>query len=94
MGTNKLTTNLKQNIYVCKIPKNFTAAELEDKFKDIAPVKSCKVSVSPLTVIVNRNGKNIKEVDLSQPPVSNGYGFVCFQNAEDATKVLSSVSEL
>jgi polyadenylate-binding protein len=42
-----------------------------------------------LTAIVNRNGKNIKEVDVSEPPVSNGYGFVCFQTAEDATKALA-----
>jgi RNA recognition motif-containing protein len=42
-----------------------------------------------LTVVVNRNGKNVKEIDLSVPPVSNCYGFVCFETAEDAEMVLN-----
>ena len=85
--------NMKSHILVSEIPKDLTAAQLEEKFKAIAPVKSAKISVSPLTVTVNRNGENVKELDLSQPPVSNGYGFVCFHTSEDAYKALAEASE-
>ena len=78
MASNKVTTMLKQTIFVSEIPKDFTAADLEEKFKVLAPVKFCKISVSFLTVIVNRNGRNVKEVDHTHPPISNGYGFVTF----------------
>lgn len=48
LGPNKVSTNLKQNIFVNGIPKNVTARELEDKFKDIAKVKSAKISSAPI----------------------------------------------
>jgi RNA recognition motif-containing protein len=55
---------------------------LENKFKEFAPVKSAKISITP--VQKTENGRKLKDVDDSVPPVSNGYGFVCFQTAEDA----------
>ena len=37
----EITTIKKQTIFVKEIPKDLTAAKLEEKFKDIAPVKYC-----------------------------------------------------
>jgi len=36
----------------------------------------------------NQNGKLIKQTDLAAPPLSNGYGFVCFQTEADARKAV------
>jgi RNA recognition motif-containing protein len=82
LGPNKINTNIKQNVFVQNIPKDLTAQDLENKFKELAPVKSAKISITP--VQKTENGRKLKDVDDSVPPVSNGYGFVCFQTAEDA----------
>ena len=65
---------------------------MEEKFKAIANVKSAKVSCGPVIVTeTSSDGKKpVKYVDTKQPPVSNGYGFVCFQTPEDAQKALST----
>jgi hypothetical protein len=47
-------------------------------FKDIAQVKSAKISTAPVFKIENVKGRFYKHIDISVPPVSNGYGFVCF----------------
>ena len=65
---------------------------MEERFKAIANVKSAKVSCGPVIVTetFSDGKKPIKYVDTKQPPVSNGYGFVCFQTPEDAQKALST----
>ncbi len=78
LGPNKINTNLKQNLYVKEIPRDFTSSTLEDKFKELAAVKSAKISTTPILKVEEVNGKKVKTVDLTLPPVSNGYGFVCF----------------
>ena len=40
IGPNKLAIKQKQTLFVKDIPKNLTARELEDKFKNIAKVHS------------------------------------------------------
>ena len=58
-------------------------------FKDIAAVKSAKISTAPVLKVEQVNGRNVKNVDFTVPPVSNGYGFVCFQTPEETVKALS-----
>jgi len=78
------------NVYVKELPKDFTPAQLEKSFADsIGPVKSTKISKSAqVTRVPNQNGKLIKQTDLAAPPLSNGYGFVCFQTEADARKAV------
>jgi hypothetical protein len=78
LGPNKIATNLKQNVFIHNISKDVTAAQLEEKFKDFAMVKSAKISTAPVLKVEQVNGRNVKNVDFTVPPISNGYGFVCF----------------
>jgi hypothetical protein len=39
---------LRKNIFLTKIPKEWTAKDIEEKFSVIGPVKSAKVSLSPV----------------------------------------------
>jgi RNA recognition motif-containing protein len=41
-----------------------------------------------VTRVPNQNGKLIKQTDIAAPPLSNGYGFVCFQTEADARKAV------
>jgi RNA recognition motif-containing protein len=90
LGPNKVTTNLRQNLFVSNIPKDLTAGQLEEKFKEIGPVKSAKISTAPVLKNENVNGRIYKQIDNSIPPLSNGYGFICFQTAEEAQNALNS----
>jgi RNA recognition motif-containing protein len=51
-------------------------------------VKSAKVSLSPVVVESVTEGRKMYHIDESSPCVSNGYGFVCFENEEDAKKLI------
>lgn len=91
LGANKQNTNTLLNVFVKGITNDVTAAELEQKFNDIfGKVKSAKVSRSAQLKAKDVNGKIVKEADISAPPVSNGYGFVCFQTEEAVKKAVET----
>lgn len=48
IGGNKNIINLKQNVFLTKIPKEWTSKDVDQKFSTIGKVKSAKVSLSPV----------------------------------------------
>jgi len=50
-------------------------------------VKSAKISLGPQKKR-DESGRVLKEYDNNLPPVSNGFGFVCFENEESAQKAV------
>jgi len=66
------------NVFIKNLNTDLTPEELEKKCLDIGEVKSTKISQSAPIIIKIENGKKIKIHDSTAPPVSNGYGFVCF----------------
>ena len=48
MGAQKNIMNVKQNVFLKCIPKTWNARTLEEKFSCFGPVKSAKVSLSPI----------------------------------------------
>jgi len=88
IGGNKNIINLRQNVFLTKIPKEWTSKDVETKFSVLGAVKSAKVSLSPVLVESVTDGKKMYHIDESSPCVSNGYGFVCFENEEDAKKLI------
>jgi RNA recognition motif-containing protein len=84
LGANKTSTNTQLNVFVKGLPTELSTEELDHKFAEtFGEVKSAKISRSA-------PHKDKKTVDPSLPPVSNGYGFVCFQNKEAADKAIST----
>jgi RNA recognition motif-containing protein len=88
MGAQKNIMNVKQNVFLKFIPKNWTAKDLEQKFSYFGPIKSTKVSLSPIIKKENVNGKLLYVAEQNIPCVSNGYGFICFENEEDTKKFI------
>lgn len=77
LGANKHATNSQLNVFVKDITDSVHTKDLDAKFANtFGPVKSAKIS---LTV-----------KDKTQPPVQNGYGFVCFQNRESAEQAIAA----
>lgn len=91
LGANKNNTNTLQNVFVKGITPETSTEQLDKVFTEsFGEVKSAKISRSAKQVEeINANGKKIKKVDNSVPPVNNGYGFVCFQNAEVAQNAVA-----
>ena len=76
LGSNKLNTNTQLNVFVKGIDASMDTQALDKLFSEkFGEVKSAKISLS---------------VKPGQPPVSNGYGFVCFQKKEDLEKALKA----
>ena len=91
IGGQKNIMNLKQNVFLRSIPKDWTSKTVEDTFSNVGPVKSAKVSLAPvLKVETNEKGKKLHVVDETLPCESIGYGFVCFENEEHARAVIGS----
>lgn len=86
-----MNTNQHLNVFI-KGVENETAQQLEQSFQEnFGEVKSAKVSRSAQMIIDrDESGRKQKKVDITQPPKSNGYGFVCFQSQEDAEKAIKS----
>jgi len=91
IGGNKNIINLRQNVFLTKVPKDWTSKDVETKFSAaFGPVKSAKISLAPHLIESNTDGKKMYHIDESTPCVSNGYGFVCFENEEDAKKLIAT----
>lgn len=82
LGANKNGTNQALNFFVRNLGEANDAKSLDELFSNtFGPVKSAKVSLSV---------KKDKNAIGLQNSTSNGYGFVCFQNQEDAAKALAA----
>lgn len=91
IGGQKNILNLKQNVFLRSIPKEWTSKTLEENFSRIGAVKSAKVSLAPvLKTELNPQGKKFTVVDETQPCNSIGYGFVCFESEEHAKAVIGT----
>jgi len=97
LGANKINTNLKLTVFVKNIPEEYTHADLENYFKRFGPVKSAKISLGLRKKIQrDENGQpkkedgKSKEYDDTLPPVSNGFGFVCFETEEAAIQAVAA----
>lgn len=90
IGGNKNILNLKQNVFIREIPKEWDSKTLEEKFAAVGPVKSAKVSMSPVIKVETVEGKKYHIVQETEPCSSNGYGFVCFENEEHAKQVIEA----
>ena len=87
LGVNKTTTNSQLNVYVKSNDKNeeISSEQLDKLFSEhFGEVKSAKVSMSI------KGTKAINEKNELVAPTQNGYGFVCFQNKEDADKAVAA----
>jgi polyadenylate-binding protein len=83
--------NLKQNVFLKSIPKDWTAKTVEETFSKVGPVKSAKVSLAPVVKVeTNAVGKKLHVVDETLPCESLGYGFVCFESEDHANAVIGS----
>jgi RNA recognition motif-containing protein len=77
------------NVFVKGLPKDLTTEQLDKMCTEqFGNVKSAKISRSVATIEKTENNRKIKILDPKATPVSNGYGFVCFQNKEDAEKAV------
>lgn len=91
IGGQKTILNLKQNVFLKSIPKDWTSKTVEETFSKLGPVKSAKVSLAPvIKTETNEKGKKLKVVDETLPCESLGYGFVCFENEEHANALIGS----
>lgn len=72
-------TNESSNIFVRKIPKDLKPMELEEMFSSFDPEKRRPV----------KSLKISRDADHS----SRGYGFVCYENEEDAAKAATMLEE-
>ena len=89
IGGQKNIMNLKQNVFLRSIPKDWTSKTVEETFSRVGPVKSAKVSLAPVVKVeTNEKGKKLHVVDETLPCESLGYGFVCFENEEGALNLL------
>jgi RNA recognition motif-containing protein len=66
------------NVFIKNLNTDLTPEGLENNCLLFGEVKSTKISQSAPIKIKIENGKRIKIHDSTAPPVSNGYGFVCF----------------
>ena len=77
LGVNKNNTNQQLNVFVKNIDNSVNTKTLDSTFStEFGDVKSAKISLSV-------KAKN-------QPPVQNGYGFVCFQTKEGVDKAVAA----
>ena len=84
LGVNKNGTNQALNVFVRNLDETTDAKRLDELFSaTFGPVKSAKVSLSV---------KKDKGPAGLLPATSNKYGFVCFQNQEDAIKAVTAGS--
>ena len=82
LGANKNSTNAQLNSFIKGLPKEMSSKDLEESYKQFGEVKSAKVSYSVDTK-KNTQGN----------PISNGYGFVCFQTPEGREAAISAKVE-
>ena len=78
IGINKNATNQTMNVFIKNLNTDITPEELEKICQKFGEVKSTKISQSAPIIERIENGRRIKIRDITAPPVSNGYGFVCF----------------
>ena len=84
LGVNKNGTNQALNVFVKGLDKTMDVKKLDELFSaTFGPVKSAKVSLSV---------KKEKGATGLVAATTNCYGFVCFQNVEDANKAVTASS--
>ncbi len=87
LGEARVITNLKRTIFVKNLPKNVFHEDLDKLFSRFGKIKSVKVSQTP-TYKVDKVKKTI-DVDFAKPMISNGFGFVTFEEEKSVADALS-----
>jgi RNA recognition motif-containing protein len=75
------------NCFVKNLPQEMIPKELDIEFSKFGDIKSIRIS----TKFAQKNGgENGQLLWLPYPPVSNRFGFVCFQSPEYADKAVDA----
>jgi RNA recognition motif-containing protein len=75
-------------VFIKNLNTDLTPEELEKKCSEFGEVRCTKISQSVPIITKIENGKRIMIHDSTAPPVSNGYGFVCFYNSSSARRAV------
>lgn len=75
------------NCFVKNLPQEMIPKELDTEFLQFGDIKSIRIST---TFALKNGGENGQPIQLPNPPVSNRFGFVCFQSPEYADKAVDA----
>lgn len=89
LSTTGLFTKPFNNLFVKNFPhQNFSEDDLKTRFEKFGEILSIKVVSCEKDETNSANQDSDQESNEKAPSPVNGFGFVCFKNAQDARKAL------